>query len=318
MTKLSLPLRMGLLIFLLAGVTLAAYALARLVYAHQSQYKMVLGYEGQARYLAALQADPAADPDALYQQYVTSVYQADCGGGGLMSLNPYVSFTDKHPLGNLDLFAGNIRALQAANTAQIAQKTFRQSQKLLPGSQVTLCIFASDPFQDSPILYYMHGVWGATYGPGVFWIEIADKVDWQNWLPYTIAHEYQHTVFFKDYPLDPSHPADLLEAMVGEGRADSFAHLLYPQVEGPWLHFLTPAQEALVWQSAQSELTSTDVAVFTRFLFGDAEIPYDAGYTIGYHIVQKYLQSHPQTSVKEWTQMDARQLFAESGYTGQP
>jgi uncharacterized protein YjaZ len=68
----------------------------------------------------------------------------------------------------------------------------------------------------------------------------------------------------------------------------------------------------------QEYLASILPADRQRFLFGDGnQIPQWTGYTIGFRIVQKYIQSHPQSNPVEWTKLGADQLLAESGYSGQ-
>jgi uncharacterized protein YjaZ len=124
------------------------------------------------------------------------------------------------------------------------------------------------------------------------------------------------TVFLQNFP--PSERLDLTEYMVMEGRADSFARMLNPKIEPPWTKALTPEQEAAQWQAMQGYLTSREPSM-ADLIFGDGEsIPEWTGYTIGSHIVQKYIQTHPDSSVEEWIRLDAHELLKESGYTGQP
>jgi membrane protein involved in colicin uptake len=66
------------IVVILIGVLLAVLVITELFAGRKSKYHVVLGYEGQANYIAAVQADPAADKDVLYQKYVTGVYQEDC------------------------------------------------------------------------------------------------------------------------------------------------------------------------------------------------------------------------------------------------
>jgi len=107
-----------------------------------------------------------------------------------------------------------------------------------------------------------------------------------------------------------------VDYLVFEGRADSFARLVYPEMAAPWTEALVPAQEARYWQAMQPYLDTTSVETHRRFMFGGGgyQVPRWTGYTIGFHIVQSYLQGHPDVGVDEWTAMDAHDLLAESGY----
>ncbi len=53
-------------------------------------------------------------------------------------------------------------------------------------------------------------------------------------------------------------------------------------------------------------------------MFGLDGTPRWTGYTIGFHIVQSYLQNHPNADVDEWTDKDTHDLLAESGYSPNP
>jgi uncharacterized protein YjaZ len=89
-------------------------------------------------------------------------------------------------------------------------------------------------------------------------------------------------------------------------------------VSVPWVNALTPAQEAEQWAHLQPLLESEDPALYPRFFFGDAdtETPGSTGYTIGYHIVQRYLRAHPDEPPAAWIARAPREILAASGYTG--
>ncbi len=54
---------------------------------------------------------------------------------------------------------------------------------------------------------------------------------------------------------------------------------------------------------------------FGHWFFGaGGEVPRLAGYTIGYHIVQGYLDRHPGTTAVELTVVDTDRIVAGSGY----
>jgi uncharacterized protein YjaZ len=91
---------------------------------------------------------------------------------------------------------------------------------------------------------------------------------------------------------------DLLTGLIVDGQADSFAGALFPDLSPLWVRGLTPQQEASLWLEVRSRLQSEDPADYRRFMFGDeaAGIPWCAGYTLGYRLVQNYLHTHPSLS----------------------
>jgi uncharacterized protein YjaZ len=142
-------------------------------------------------------------------------------------------------------------------------------------------------------------------------------VHWLDWVSYMVAHEYHHIAFKDVYEENTPKPFDLAYVILLEGRADSFARFVYPNRNAPWTAAITTGQELAVWQSLKTQLKNTSPQLFRKYLFGGYDgIPYWAGYTIGYHIIQKYLENNPEKSVIEWTKMDAYRLLQESSYHG--
>jgi uncharacterized protein YjaZ len=163
----------------------------------------------------------------------------------------------------------------------------------------------------------MNGVLGSNVGAGKIWLEIYPNGAWLNWIPYTVAHEYHHRVWLDQHD-GQLQTADLLDSMVLEGKADSFARLLYPDRHAPWTEALTPEQELNQWQAMQKYLNARSDATQQKFMFGglvgNNDVPLWTGYTIGFHIVQSYLQKHPDVTVDEWTMLNAHDLLDQSGY----
>ena len=50
-------------------------------------------------------------------------------------------------------------------------------------------------------------------------------------------------------------------------------------------------------------------------MFGDGkDYPRWSGYTIGYRIVQNYLEKNPEINVDAWTNMSSSDILEKSGY----
>ena len=86
----------------------------------------------------------------------------------------------------------------------------------------------------------------------------------------------------------------------------------------PWTDALTPEQETAAWEVMQPYLETTGIDTVDSFLFGRRDdVPTWAGYTIGFHIVQAFLQKTPEASVPSWTALDSREMLTRSGYSGE-
>jgi uncharacterized protein YjaZ len=109
---------------------------------------------------------------------------------------------------------------------------------------------------------------------------------------------------------------DLLTGLLIDGQADTFAKILYPERQPSWINALTAVEEAVQWEKMQEYLFGNDPTIYKRFFFGDqaSGTPNNTAYTIGYHIVQAYLRSHPTQTVFDLMSRDAREILSESGY----
>ncbi len=107
----------------------------------------------------------------------------------------------------------------------------------------------------------------------------------QTWVPATLAHELHHSSRIRT---GPGYGRTLGEAMVSEGLADHFANEAFsttpPQ---PWASSLSENQEHAVWQRAEPQLWSAHD--HRLWFFGGPDIPRWAGYSLGYSIVEKFL-----------------------------
>ena len=276
----------------------------------EQEFTIISGYEGMAAYVEAVKSDPDADLDDLYQKYVVDPYWKDCASGG--EYRTLAKRATANPIKDLNGLSENISAIEDANIEQIIEEALRKSSVKLPGPDTTVCIFAIDPDLSWE---RMHGVTGFTAGAGKIWIQLSPEKEWLDWIPYTIAHEYHHSVWTHQY-FKWFKKFTLLDYLIFEGRADSFAHLIYPDKIAPWTTAISSYQETRQWEKISEDLEITDLEKQRKYMFGDRSdsIPIWTGYTIGFHIVQQFLENHPEMSIEEWTGMNAREIFEASGY----
>ncbi|HMN46272.1 MAG TPA: DUF2268 domain-containing putative Zn-dependent protease [Povalibacter sp.] len=272
------------------------------------KFAIVTIYDGMAKYAEAAAENPMADRRALWRELVINPYWSRCAEGG-----EYIDFAP--PLAraytDIESLLKATSALQASSVQSLVRSALEKSGSLLPGAATTACILAAD--STWTYLRDMHGVGGFTAGAGKIWLTILPEGDWLDWVEYASAHEYHHSVWTalhgKQNPIE-----DMADYLVFEGRADSFAHLIYPQKIAPWTSALTQQQEQAAWEVLRRNLDSTSPEKMQSLMFGGEGVAKWAGYAIGFKVVQAFLDKHPSLSVNQWTAMEAGELLKKSSY----
>lgn len=108
--------------------------------------------------------------------------------------------------------------------------------------------------------------------------------------------------------------------MISEGSADSYAHILYPDVQMPW-HTLNLPEGGL--ERVSDNLSSTDRTTISMLMWNQWGRDYIdwSGNSIGFQILQSFLRNNPNLSVAEWTAMTSEEILEKSEFEwglGQP
>jgi len=196
---------------------------------------------------------------------------------------------------------------------KIITSALADCRKYLKNDSITIYVLPSN--QDVYMVTDgMGGVSGLTAGSKQIILTINPAIDkWKEMLSYNIAHEFNHTYWTK---MDINKtPWNMLTYLVFEGRADSYAHLIYPNTVCPWTKALSEDAESVLWKRIKSQLDNTSIAFQYSVMFGVRnEFPYWGGYTLGYHIVQSALKNHPELTPEEWTNLSPEKMLAMSDY----
>lgn len=278
----------------------------------QKTYTIVPVYEDMLQYIEAARKDQNPDLEALMDTHVIQPNWNECAGQEYIP--PPGSIFDQ-PIQDLDLLEENIHKLASSNIERVVKAALQKSATYLDGPDTTVCIIAADP-SNWFIRERMNGVNGWTFGSGKIILQIYPTGEWKDWVPYVTAHEYHHSAWTSRY-YTANQPEELIDRIIFEGKADSFAHLVYPAVTPPWTDALEAEEEQEQWQRILSQQDETNALVKSSYMVGNEDdTPTWTGYTIGYRIVQSYLDTHPDVSIPAWTELSPEELLAQSGYTG--
>ncbi len=231
-------------------------------------------------------------------------------------------------IGDPDLgqLAGAIDVLDASRAKELAEEALLQCSRALPRPDLsTRVVLLPGDGQSTVMTTQMHGVLGVSLGSQATLVFLWPTKNWQQWLAYTICHEYAHLVRNLLLPRRMSggrlvyqksqEPETLLDAMVAEGIADSFAMEQCAGMEPPSVNALSLEEEVQVWPKLRRRLSVSDTSEIRRFLYGDNDrVPMWTGYTLGYRIVKGYLASHPSVRTAYLTGLGAKVIFEASQY----
>jgi uncharacterized protein YjaZ len=164
------------------------------------------------------------------------------------------------------------------------------------------------------IVIKMGGVTGLTAGSKQILITINPEVNtWKETLEYTVAHEFNHA-YWTNINFNNSSKQTLIEYLVFEGKADSFAHILYSKVKAPWTYALSQKEKVELWNKIRPNLNSENDFFLGEVMFGSKNYPIWGGYTLGFDILQTAFKSHPELTKTNWTNLDANKILEMSNY----
>jgi uncharacterized protein YjaZ len=221
-----------------------------------------------------------------------------------------------------------LNALEERGVWEIAGKSLEKACKAFESyadkihlDHVLLGIFLSDP---SRMAQRDRGFAGFGAIPGYVMLSFSEPNEYSiGRLPGSIAHELHHgirTTIFRWNPMTLT----VGDYIVIEGLAESFATALYGE---KMLHYamaeFDQKEIPRVKEVIGSALGVKGFNEVRPYIFGDtiagelgapkAGLPYMAGYTMGYHVVQSYLKETGK-SIEEATFVPADEIVRDSKY----
>ncbi len=206
-----------------------------------------------------------------------------------------------------------IEILKSYDFKRIVESTFTKVVKELPGPDTKILFIPANPQYKEIFESYEIGITAVTVGTGKIIVSINPTINnWEQLLPYTLAHEYHHSVWtsrnFETVDFTP------LEYLILEGRADSFAKKLFPDTKHPFIKTLHKDQEKRVWKLIKPDMHDRASELNDNMMSGTNEIPTGSVYSIGFNIIESFKTNNPQISDKELIDMTPEQILLLSKY----
>ena len=206
-----------------------------------------------------------------------------------------------------------LKILKDIDWINIVDSALQIITKELPGPDTKILIIPANPEYRDLYKKYGIGMHAITVGKGRIIISIDPTFDnWKQLLPYTLAHEYHHSVWtsrnFKTSDFTP------LEYLVLEGKADSFAKELFPNDFHPFINMLTESQEKRIWELIKPEMNKRNSEMNDNIMYGTDEIPYGTVYAIGFNIIESFKTNNSKINDKELIDIKPEQVLFLSKY----
>ncbi|MGA9288211.1 MAG: DUF2268 domain-containing putative Zn-dependent protease [Anaerobacillus sp.] len=217
-----------------------------------------------------------------------------------------------YPTGNAQALKENTIDLlmQQNEINNIIKQSLVKAATKLPGGKKTIFVRPIDP--QASIIKRMNGVAAITLSKDAIVIML-DPSFKKEMLKYVVAHEYHHSLFLEESENDFS----LLNGIIFEGKAESFASRLYPNISAPWSEPLSSEDEKVVLEKVRSNVDSRSVDIYNQFQDGNVNnnIPMWSNYKIGFKITESYLTNHPEVSIKDWTMKSGEEIVHGSDFS---
>lgn len=206
-----------------------------------------------------------------------------------------------------------IESMKIIDFVSIVDSAFQLITKELPGTDTKILFIPTNPANRKIYREYGVGFHAFTLGTGRIIVSFDPTFEnWRQLLPYTMAHEYHHSVWtsrnFKSADFTP------LEYIIFEGRADSFADKIFPNTNHPFINMLDKKNEKRIWNLIKPEMNQRNTNMNDKIFYGTEFIPYGSVYTIGSNIIELFKKNNPETNDAELIDMSPKEILYLSKY----
>ncbi|WP_075618627.1 DUF2268 domain-containing protein [Paenisporosarcina indica] len=278
-------------------------------FSHNGQdFKIIPFYEEILDYTGYVKENPSESNPGAYVEKVLDPIKEKSAMDYLTLDYPFNSSTE------IDQLEDNtIKLLQNQDQInELIKEALIKSSELLPGGDKNIYVMPLRP-EDNFVIEKMEGVFGVVYNDNAIFIQLDTSFS-EKLLKYTVAHEYHHTINIQINRDMAYHT--VLDSIITEGKADSFAGIVYPEISAPWTESLPDETEELVLEELSEYADSTSIKIYNDFFKGKSSkgIPLWTNYKIGYQITQSYIEHNPEMPISKWTSLLTKDLLQDSEY----
>ncbi|WP_060678743.1 DUF2268 domain-containing protein [Virgibacillus halodenitrificans] len=270
------------------------------------QFEVVYYYKSFLEYIEKAEQQPE-NLNGLYIETIINPIAEERG----IRLSKGWGFGTPRELETLEKYLKSLIDNQDTIHKIITDSLKKSANELQPGADKYVYVFPANP-EDNHVMETMEGVAASAWSENFFAIQIAPPYFEEKSLKQAVAHEYHHTVFFKKNELSYT----LLESVLIEGKADTFAKIIYPDIQMPWSNFSSEENESQTWKVHKENMTSAMPSIQDDFFLGNTSkgLPQWANYKIGNKIMESFIEEKPNITIGDWTDMPANEILEKSKY----
>lgn len=206
-----------------------------------------------------------------------------------------------------------IESMKIIDFVSIVDSAFQLITKELPGPDTKILFIPTNPAYREIYREYGVGFHAFTLGTGRIIVSFDPTFEnWRQLLPYTLAHEYHHSVWTsRNFE---SADFTTLEYIIFEGRADSFADKIFPNTNHPFINMLDEKNEKRIWNLIKPEMNQRNTNMNDKIFYGTEDIPYGSVYAIGSNIIELFKKNNPEINDAEIIDMSPKEILYLSKY----
>lgn len=265
------------------------------------EYEIVHAYKLYKKYEKRIKEDSATPNFLLFDEEVIEPIVDACYKNAEFFVGNF-DLTVKAPE-NMEEVNNIIKTMDEKQLNKAIQEALLKSSDYIPSEKKTnICIF---PIEEDHITQSMD-----TWGAGKISFYYNNKFYTEEFIKTTIAHEYNHSVWFEKY-YKKEEEETVLDRLILEGKAVMFQKLVYPDIDVDNLYYNFKLD---FWNKIEPDLQTYDLKRAQEILIGGNGLPYNYGYSEGYNMVRTYLNKHPDITPEEWTGLTSKEIYEEGNY----
>ncbi|MEX0920269.1 MAG: DUF2268 domain-containing putative Zn-dependent protease [Candidatus Pacearchaeota archaeon] len=191
----------------------------------------------------------------------------------------------------VELFSGKINLSEMTN---VIEGIFEKIKDLLGRREILIYIF---PTKSRFVVESLGGVWGLLAWDDILHIFINPVQNWELNLKSTILHELAHCL--QDYY---SYDMTLFEHLVADGLAEHFQKGFLDDNRNSFTKVVSRNEAKKILKELKSFLDKTmndNPGIHSDLFFGGGKYVSGTGYTIGYYLIEDYLEKNKNISWKQ-------------------